>query len=547
MLACLWSGAAASAQAASPADWMYEPTTFTEIKLTLPPASYQKLEEEPEVKYVPGTFELAETDGVPGSAGPFSAPIEVGIRLKGGIGSFLDINHKAAFKVKFNSFVKGQTFDGLEKLTLNNMVQDKSMTHETLAYQAFHALAVPAPHTGFTYLSVNGKSYGLHLNIETQDKDSLEKQFGPFLSPPQHLYEGEYGADVTNEPWHETTEKRWERLEIQEGKGSSKADLEALVARVAESSPSFSQRVANVADLNEMTRMWMVEKYIGHWDGYSGEPPDGNRPNNYYLYRDASGKFLMMPWGTDQTWEEHLDFGGDGGEGGVLFRDCWADASGCRSTYIAAANEALTKLTGPQLATTARCTAQNLRPWQEFEATASEAQKLPPYSLGQMATAVTRTREFIAGRPQGLAAFLSTTAPKPRAEAPCPPLRPRGGFNPPPVSPSPPPTLSPEPPGSLRLGRLNTAGGGLALQVTTPIAGRVALLGTFETADGPAAACRSHEIAAAAGTIVLDCQLTRAFLRRLGRRWMRLRLTAKLTPVAGAEQKAFRPVRLRRR
>ena len=56
------------------------------------------------------------------------------------------------------------------------------------------------------------------------------------------------------------------------------------------------------ADLAEMTRMWAVEKYIDHWDGYSGHAVPGFRPNNYYLYSDPSGRFQMLPWGADQAW-----------------------------------------------------------------------------------------------------------------------------------------------------------------------------------------------------------------------------------------------------
>ena len=49
---------------------------------------------------------------------------EVGVRLKGGPGSFrmLDGNSKAAFTVKFNHFVKGQQFHGLRRIVLNNAV-----------------------------------------------------------------------------------------------------------------------------------------------------------------------------------------------------------------------------------------------------------------------------------------------------------------------------------------------------------------------------------------------------------------------------------------
>ncbi len=307
---------APAAAAEDPAAWMYSPRTVSEIDLTLPPSSYKELEEHPEDAYVPGTFAIAETDGVPGTAGAFTTPIEVGVRLKGGeFGSLRTLDQKAAFKVKFDEFVEGQTFLGLKKLTLNNMVEDPSMVHEAAAYEAFGALGVPSPHTGFAFLRVNGESFGLHLNIETLDKVALEKRFGPFLSPPQHLYEGEYGADVTQAKFGE--------LEVDEGKKKEKGDLEALVAAVAAPTPSFSGAVGPLADLDEMSRMWAVEKYAGQWDGYSGQTGE-KQPNNYYLYSDASGRFQMLPWGTDETWGDHIGFDD---EGGVLFNGCLADTA----------------------------------------------------------------------------------------------------------------------------------------------------------------------------------------------------------------------------
>ena len=72
------------------------------------------------------------------------------------------------------------------------MVQDTSMIHERLAYEAFRSVGVPSPRTGYAYLEVNGEDFGLHLNIETTDDVALEKRLGAF----DHLYEGAYGSDV---------------------------------------------------------------------------------------------------------------------------------------------------------------------------------------------------------------------------------------------------------------------------------------------------------------------------------------------------------------
>lgn len=394
------------AHAADSAARMYQPTTVDEVRLTLPPSSMEALEEDPEGAYQPGTFELAETDGTPGTAGPFSAPLEVGIRLKGSLGSFEDLRTgKAAFKIKFNSVVKGQKFLGLKKMTLNNMVQDPSMIHETLAYQAFHALGVPASNTGFAYLRVNGEDFGMHLNLEQPDVIALEKRFGPFLEPPQHLYEGEYGADVTP--------AKDEQYEVDEGDEEDRSDLEALVAAVNGGSTNWLARVEAHADLAEMTHQWAIEKYIGHWDGYAGEQRS-LLPNNYYLYSSAAGVFQMLPWGPDQTWEDKLSFDGPAG---VLFDDCLAD-TGCAALYREAANQVLSTLPALNLDNAARCTAERLRPWQELEASSARQ----PHVMGEIAYAVTAARNFITGRPAELASYLGTSAPPEAGEERCPPL-----------------------------------------------------------------------------------------------------------------------------
>jgi hypothetical protein len=531
------AAAAAPAGAASPADWLYEPTTFTEIDLTLPPASIATLEEEPEDHYVQGFFSIAETDGVPGSAGAFTAPVEVGVRLKGSVGSFEDLDHKAGFKIKFDEFVDGQTFDGLEKMTLNNMVQDPSMVHETLAYEAFRALGVPAPHTGFTYLRVNGQSFGLHLNVETLDKVALEKQLGPFLNPPQHLYEGESGADVTP--------AKWELLEVDEGKKKEKGDLKALVDAVALVSPSFSQRVTGLADLDEMTRMWAVEKYIGHWDGYSGAfVPDSELPNNYYLYSDASGQFQMLPWGTDQTWSDILQFESDGG---ALFNDCKAETGtgSCQSLYRAALGKALTALVALDPDQIARCGAESLRPWQQFEATQSAPQRRP-FSQKEIDDDVFATREFIDERPGELASFLSTSAPAPPADTPCPPLRRAVNRAVTPVASSqqgqPPP---PSAPISVSLGSVEAHRRLLRVHVTVSAPGPVALKGEIETKAGLVKGCSGHKSAEAAETLELACQYTAGARQRLTVRWLRMALTATVTGAAGTDS-ASRAIKLRR-
>jgi spore coat protein CotH len=378
------------------AEAMYEPGNVSVINLTLPEKSVEELNDEPD-EYVEGTISLAETNGTPAQIGSFSTPLTIGIRLKGGPGSSRTLAQKAAFKLKLN-WVKGQTFRGLKKMTLNNMVQDPSMIHEALAYDAFHAAGVDAPHAGYAYVYVNGVDYGLHLNLETLDDVAAEKRVGPF----QHLYEGADGSDVETGAGDtpEEVSAAAAGFEVDEGDDEDLGDLEALVREVNEpASGDWSDRVETVADLKQMTRMWAVEKYIGHWDGYAGQE-GASWPNNFYLLSSAAGWFRMLPWGVDQTWSSHLGFDGDAG---VLFDRCLADSS-CAEMYRRSLRDLKARIAGGRLDSLATATATLLKPWQELEQGNAGRHE---YDLGQIEAAVQATKNFIAARPAELDSWLS--------------------------------------------------------------------------------------------------------------------------------------------
>ncbi len=493
------------------ADEIYEPGAVTVIDLTLPPASVAALEADPEGDYVEGEFSLAPSDGTPAGIGAFSPPIPVGVRLKGER-SFRPLSGKAAFKLKFNEFVKGQKFLGLKKMTLNNMVQDPSMVHEALAYQAFRAAGVPAPRTGYADVRVNGVEYGLHLNLETLDDVALKRLFGDFEEPPQHLYEGAFGVDVV--PGGAGL------FEVDEGEAGDRSDLEALIAAVAAPGPaSFPERLAGAADLGEMTRMWAVERYIGHWDGYSGRA----EPHNYYLYSDPAGVFQMLPWGTDQTWSQpQLGFGPPGP---ALFDGCFADDA-CRTRYLAALGEVEQVVSGLDPGAEASELGALLAPWQALEAAPRK-----PFDADRIAAAVAGVGQFAAARPGQLRRWLEPPSPEESSD--------RGGGR-------------PQSPGEPRLSRrlpLNRAklGRGVLLAwARAPAAGSARLIAQIATGAGPLRACAAGARAAGAAQVALRCRLSPQVRRHLAARWIRLRLRVEVTFDSGGTATLLRTVRLAR-
>jgi len=514
-LALLLAGllAAAPAGAVLTVDSMYDPAKVAVIDLQLPPASVAALEAEPD-EYVEGTFAIAESDGTPTGVGEYTAPLTVGVRLKGGGGSFRDLGGKAAFKVKFNEFVSGQKFLGLKRLTLNNMVQDPSMIHEALVYPAFRAAGIRAPRAGYAYVYLNGVDYGLHLNLESLDDVALKKWLGDF-DDPQHLYEGG--------PEFELAPENIGLFEVDEGDDEDVSDLEALIAAANAISPGFSERMAPVADLEQMTRYWAAERYLAHWDGYSGA-----HVNNYYLLSDPAGVFQMVPWGTDQTLRNWwYSFASDGG---TLFRQCLEEPA-CFAAYsedLTAVEESTTAL---DLETRAQALAALLAPWQAQEIADSER---APNDADKIEVEVERVLEFLALRPGALANWLGTGEPPDEPEKE-PEEAEQDEDEPKPAPPTMLPLAAPPAPeisGQWELDRSRLGRGILIARPKINVDGTVSITGTIGPAGNRSPACLAESVEAKAGTVVLLCPLTNVVRTRLAAGPRTLRLTIALDPEA---------------
>lgn len=97
----------------------------------------------------------------------------VGIRPKGNSSlrqvASDDTTDRYSFKIKFDEFVEDQTWEGLDKLVVNNMISDSSYMKEYLSYDIMSYIGVDAPLFSFANISVNGNTWGLYLAVEDID------------------------------------------------------------------------------------------------------------------------------------------------------------------------------------------------------------------------------------------------------------------------------------------------------------------------------------------------------------------------------------------
>ncbi|MDE0675725.1 MAG: CotH kinase family protein [Acidimicrobiaceae bacterium] len=208
---------------------------------------------------------------------------EVGVRKKGFVGS--QSSTKPSLKLRFDKYVDDQSLlGGMNRMTLNNSVQDPSMLNTCLSYRVFAAAGNPAPRCNFATVSVNGTDLGLYVHVEEFKAPFLSHHFG---SADGNLYEGTV-SDFTPE-FRGTIEKKTNE------DADDWSDIDAVVAAVADPSDAGLKALGEVVDLDRFLSFWATEVLVGHWDGYAGDR------NNYWFYRVPGGRFVFLPWGTDGT------------------------------------------------------------------------------------------------------------------------------------------------------------------------------------------------------------------------------------------------------
>lgn len=105
----------------------------------------------------------------------------VGIRAKGNtsLSSVRSMNsQRYSFKLEFDQYESGKSYHGLDKLCLNNLIQDNTMMKDYLVYQMMADFGVDSPLCSFVYITVNGEDWGLYLAVEGVEESFLQRNYG---------------------------------------------------------------------------------------------------------------------------------------------------------------------------------------------------------------------------------------------------------------------------------------------------------------------------------------------------------------------------------
>lgn len=235
----------------------------------------------------------------------------VAIRGKGNTSLSQVTNDRYSYKIEFDHYTDALTYHGLDKLCLNNIIQDNTYMKDYLCYQMMQQVGVAAPLCSYAYLTVNGEDWGLYLAVEAVEESFLQRNYG---SDYGELYKpdstemgggnfagGSGSADVLLQ-YIDDDPDSYSNIFDNAKTSCSEADKARLIAALKTLS---GEDASSAVDVDMVIRYFVAHNFVLNFDSYTG-----SMIHNYYLY-EKGGQLQMIPW------DYNLAFGGFQSSGGA--------------------------------------------------------------------------------------------------------------------------------------------------------------------------------------------------------------------------------------
>lgn len=227
----------------------------------------------------------------------------VGIRAKGNTSlstvASLD-SERYSLKIEFDHYDSTQSYHGLDKLSLNNLIQDSTMMKDYLTYTMMNEFGVRSSLCSYVFITVNGEDWGLYLAVEGVEESFLERNYGSdygeLYKPDSMSFGGGRGNGKDFDMGSSDVKLQYIDDELDSYSNiwnNAKTDItEADQNRLVESLKKLSsgEDIESVVDIEQVLRYFVVHNYVCNDDSYTGM-----MVHNYYLY-EKDGQLAMIPW-----------------------------------------------------------------------------------------------------------------------------------------------------------------------------------------------------------------------------------------------------------
>lgn len=234
-------------------------------------------------------------------------------------------NDRYSFKVEFDRYDSSVTYHGLDKLCLNNIIQDNTYMKDYLCYRLMAEMGVASPLCSYVYVSVNGSDWGLYLAVEGVEESFLQRNYGSDygelykpdsqsmgggrgngkgfdmddLDPAENAgdnakpdgkgggRDGMNSSDDTLLKYIDDDPDSYPNIFDNAKTDVSKSDKKRLIAALKTLSGDEPE---SAVDVDAVIRYFVVHNFVLNFDSYTG-----SMIHNYYLYED-DGQMQMIPW-----------------------------------------------------------------------------------------------------------------------------------------------------------------------------------------------------------------------------------------------------------
>jgi spore coat protein CotH len=226
----------------------------------------------------------------------------VGLRFKGFYGSLLDcfddqgnqICPRLSLKTKFDKYVDGQRFYGLERLNFHAYRHDDSRMKERLTYDLYRAMGVVAPRAAWAVVRVNGESFGLYGMVEQIDGHFTDDRWPE--NGDANLYKEVWPTETAPSAFQQALKTNTDAPDV--------TGFEAFsTALVAASRDELLPTLERYTDSAYLARYMAVDDAVANYDGITYFWTDGvvRSNHNFYFYEDAPRHFTLIPWDEEAT------------------------------------------------------------------------------------------------------------------------------------------------------------------------------------------------------------------------------------------------------
>ena len=218
-------------------------------------------------------------------------------------------NDRYSFKIEFDHYDGTNTYYGLDKLNLNNIIQDNTYMKDYLSYQMMGYFGVSAPLCSYVQILVNGEEWGLYLAVEGVEESFLSRNYGNDygeLYKPDSMSMGGGrgnggkmgGMDSSDVSLIYSGDEYSSYSNIFDNAKTdiSDEDKDRFIASLKKLNENSSME--EVVNVEKVIRYFVVHNFVCNFDSYTG-----SMIHNYYLYEEE-GQLSMIPW------DYNLAFGG---------------------------------------------------------------------------------------------------------------------------------------------------------------------------------------------------------------------------------------------